>query len=48
MRLGVYSDVGSLICGMKYLGSYGYEEFDVYIFVLWGIDYLKYDNCGGF
>lgn len=48
LRLGIYSDAGSLTCGMKYPGSHGYEELDAHTFASWGIDYLKYDNCGGF
>lgn len=29
-------------------GSWGYEELDATTYAEWGIDYLKYDNCGGF
>lgn len=29
-------------------GSYGNEELDAATFASWGIDYLKYDNCGSF
>lgn len=31
-----------------YPGSWGYEELDATTYAAWGIDYLKYDNCGGF
>lgn len=41
------SDAGILTCSFK-PGSYGYEELDATTFAVWGIDYLKYDNCGGF
>lgn len=36
-----------MTCAFK-PGSYGYEELDAVTFASWGIDYLKYDNCGGF
>jgi alpha-galactosidase len=36
-----------MTCSFK-PGSYGYEEMDAETFASWGIDYLKYDNCGGF
>lgn len=29
-------------------GSWGYEELDASTFAGWGVDYLKYDNCGTF
>ncbi|KAF3008309.1 hypothetical protein E8E14_006230 [Neopestalotiopsis sp. 37M] len=41
------SDAGILTCSFK-PGSYGYEELDAATFAGWGVDYLKYDNCGGF
>lgn len=41
------SDAGIYDCGF-YPGSYGYEELDADTYASWGIDYLKYDNCGGF
>ncbi|KAJ6006303.1 Alpha-galactosidase alpha-n-acetylgalactosaminidase [Penicillium sp. IBT 35674x] len=31
-----------------YPGSWGYEELDAATYAEWGVDYLKYDNCGGF
>jgi alpha-galactosidase len=34
-------------CGF-FPGSWGYEELDAATYAEWGIDYLKYDNCGGF
>ncbi|KAJ5376801.1 Alpha-galactosidase alpha-n-acetylgalactosaminidase [Penicillium cosmopolitanum] len=47
LRLGVYSDAGIYDCGF-YPGSWGYEELDAATYAEWGVDYLKYDNCGGF
>ncbi|KAJ4066608.1 hypothetical protein NW756_010117 [Fusarium oxysporum] len=47
LKVGIYSDAGIFTCG-KYPGSYGYEEIDAQTFAGWGVDYLKYDNCGGF
>lgn len=29
-------------------GSWGYEQLDAHTYADWKIDYLKYDNCGGF
>jgi len=46
-QVGIYSDAGIYDCGF-YPGSYGYEELDAQTFASWEIDYLKYDNCGGF
>jgi hypothetical protein len=34
-------------CGF-YPGSWGYEELDAATYAERGVDYLKYDNCGGF
>jgi alpha-galactosidase len=45
-KLGLYSDAGIYDCGF-YPGSLGYEEQDAALYAAWGIDYLKYDNCGG-
>lgn len=41
------SDAGIYDCGF-YPGSYGYEELDAANYCDMGVDYLKYDNCGGF
>jgi alpha-galactosidase len=43
----LHSDAGIYDCDF-YPGSYGYEELDADTYASWGIDYLKYDNCGGF
>lgn len=34
-------------CGFQ-PGSWGYEELDAATYAEWGVDYLKYDNCGSF
>lgn len=47
LKLGIYSDSGLLTCAFR-PGSWGYEERDAQTFASWGVDYLKYDNCGGF
>ncbi|CAI9273236.1 unnamed protein product [Lactuca saligna] len=45
LKLGIYSDAGSLTCSKQMPGSLGHEEQDAKTFASWGIDYLKYDNC---
>ncbi|OHW97661.1 alpha-galactosidase [Colletotrichum incanum] len=47
LKIGLYSDSGIFGCGFT-PGSWGYEELDAHTYAGWGIDYLKYDNCGGF
>lgn len=47
MLMIYYSDAGIYDCGF-YPGSWGNEELDAATYCEWGIDYLKYDNCGGF
>ena len=37
LRIGIYSDAGSLTCG-GYAGSLGYEELDAKTWAKWGID----------
>ncbi|KAK4506334.1 hypothetical protein PRZ48_000064 [Zasmidium cellare] len=44
-KVGIYSSAGSGTCA-GYPGSIGYEQVDAATFASWGIDYLKYDNCG--
>ncbi|KAL1858797.1 hypothetical protein VTK73DRAFT_7802 [Phialemonium thermophilum] len=46
-KIGLYSDAGIYDCDF-YPGSFGYEELDAATYAEWGVDYLKYDNCGGF
>ncbi|KAL3463718.1 glycoside hydrolase superfamily [Aspergillus heterothallicus] len=47
LKLGLYGDSGILTCGFR-PGSWGYEERDALTLAGWGVDYWKYDNCGGF
>ncbi|ORY58839.1 glycoside hydrolase family 27 protein [Pseudomassariella vexata] len=47
LKVGIYSDAGIFDCDF-HPGSWGYEELDAAMYASWGIDYLKYDNCGGF
>ena len=44
-KSGIYSSAGLTTCG-GYPASLGYEQVDAATFARWGIDYLKYDNCG--
>lgn len=44
LKLGIYSDAGSLTCGGR-PASRGYEFQDALTYAQWGIDYLKYDWC---
>lgn len=44
LKLGIYSDAGTLTCGGK-PGSRGHEYQDAITYAKWGIDYLKYDWC---
>lgn len=45
LKAGIYSSAGLTTCG-GYPASLGYEDIDAETFASWGIDYLKYDNCG--
>ena len=45
LKLGIYSSAGTLTCAGR-PGSLGYETRDAARFAEWGVDYLKYDNCG--
>lgn len=44
LKLGIYSDMGTLTCG-GYPGSKFYMEEDANTFAEWGIDSLKLDGC---
>ncbi|KAI7551954.1 hypothetical protein KC331_g2207 [Hortaea werneckii] len=48
LRYGIYSDNGIKGCGPDSPGSWGFEELDAATYAAWGVDYLKYDNCGSF
>lgn len=45
MKMGIYSSAGTTTCS-GYPGSIGFEAQDARTWASWGIDYLKYDNCG--
>jgi alpha-galactosidase len=45
LKLGIYEDAGTATCS-GFPGSLGHEQQDASTFASWGIDYLKYDNCG--
>jgi alpha-galactosidase len=45
LRMGIYSSAGTTTCS-GYPGSIGFEQRDAQTWASWGIDYLKYDNCG--
>jgi alpha-galactosidase len=46
LSFGIYSSAGSLTCTGAQPGSLGSEVTDAATFAGWGVDYLKYDNCG--
>jgi alpha-galactosidase len=45
LRFGLYSSAGSHTC-QGYPASLGREQRHAEQFAAWGVDYLKYDNCG--
>lgn len=45
LKIGIYSSAGTGTCA-GYPASLGYEKIDAATWAAWGIDYLKYDNCG--
>jgi alpha-galactosidase len=45
LKLGIYESAGTTTC-QGLAGSLGYEQVDAQTYADWGIDYLKYDNCG--
>ena len=45
LKLGIYESAGATTC-QGYPGSYGHEQTDADDFASWGVDYVKYDNCG--
>ncbi|MBQ0049413.1 MAG: glycoside hydrolase family 27 protein [Bacteroidales bacterium] len=45
LRLGIYSDAGSMTCESYQPGSYLYEAQHLALFDSWGVDMLKYDYC---
>ncbi|KAF2143327.1 glycoside hydrolase family 27 protein [Aplosporella prunicola CBS 121167] len=45
LKIGIYSSAGTETCA-GYPASLEHEEVDAAAWAEWGIDYLKYDNCG--
>ena len=45
LKFGIYSSAGTRTCA-ELPGSLGVEEVHAEQFAEWGVDYLKYDNCG--
>ncbi len=45
LKIGIYSSAGLTTCA-GYPASLGHEVRDATLWASWGIDYLKYDNCG--
>jgi alpha-galactosidase len=47
LKLGIYESAGTNTCASAdYPGSWGHELADAKQFAAWGVDLLKYDNCG--
>jgi alpha-galactosidase len=46
LKLGIYESPNATTCAGK-TGGAGHESQDAKTFASWGVDYLKYDNCGG-
>jgi alpha-galactosidase len=44
-KLGIYESAGHETCA-HFPGSLGHEKTDAADFAAWGVDLLKYDNCG--
>jgi len=56
LKFGIYSAPNTGTCeglygnpsmGNVYVGSLGYEQQDATAYASWGVDLLKYDDCGG-
>lgn len=45
LKLGIYSSAGTTTCA-GFPASINNERRDANLWASWGIDYLKYDNCG--
>ena len=45
IKIGIYSDAGSMTCENYQPGSYQYETQHIALFDSWGVDMLKYDYC---
>jgi hypothetical protein len=47
LKVGIYTDAGSVGCGGPGQGSFGHYQQDVNTFASWGFDAVKVDFCGG-
>lgn len=45
IKIGIYSDAGTMTCENYQPGSYGHEAQHMAMFDSWGVDMLKYDFC---
>ena len=45
LRFGIYSAASSVVCSGR-AGSLYNEHVDAQTYADWGVDYVKYDNCG--
>nr|WP_309114316.1 NPCBM/NEW2 domain-containing protein [Saccharothrix sp.] len=47
LKFGIYTSAGTKTCdALGFPGGIGHEQQDADLFASWGVDYLKYDNCG--
>lgn len=47
LKFGIYTSAGTRTCNsLGFPGGIGHEQQDANLFASWGVDYLKYDNCG--
>jgi alpha-galactosidase len=47
LKFGIYTSAGTRTCDtLGFPGGIGHEQQDATLFASWGVDYLKYDNCG--
>lgn len=47
LKFGIYTSAGTKTCHeLGFPGGIGHERQDADLFASWGVDYLKYDNCG--
>jgi alpha-galactosidase len=47
LKFGIYTSAGTKTCNdLGFPGGIGHEQQDANLFASWGVDYLKYDNCG--
>lgn len=44
-KFGIYGAAGQTTCGSR-AGSLYYEYGDAATYASWGVDYVKYDDCG--